>query len=211
MKKSIQVATILFLFSPILAIAQSGEEIIAELNDVYESMDGLRGDFTQTMTSAFMDTPQQTAGTVSLQGDKYRIEAGDQTIITDGLSTWVYTESTGQLLINDYVEDETSFSINNFFLNFDEKYTVESVSSENMGGQPHHKLSLKPKAGDSFFTHVTIWVRKSDSLITQLVLLDVNETEMTFSLDAIQIDPGFSDDTFSFTPPEGTEVIDLRS
>lgn len=211
MNKFFQILTLALLLTPGFSSAQSGDQIIADLNEVYESMEGLRGEFTQTMTSAFIDAPQQTSGTVSLQGDKYRVEAGDQTIITDGIATWVFTESTGQLLINDYVEDETSFSINNFFLNFDEKYDVEDVASEAHNGEAHHRLSLSPKSDASFFTHVTIWVRKSDSIVTQLVLTDVNETEMTFSLDAIQINPGFTEDTFSFTPPEGTEVIDLRS
>ncbi len=209
-KYSLFIAALVFV-APLTAQGQSGDEVIAQLKSAYESVDALRAQFTQTMSSSFMDQSQQTSGILTLQGDMYRVESGDQTIITDGVATWVYTESQAQLLINDYVEDETTFSINKFFFHFDERYAVDGMSSETVDGSAHYVLSLSPKATDSFFTHVTLWVRKSDTVITKLKLLDANETEMTFGLKSIEINPELLDNTFTFTPPDGTEVIDLRS
>jgi outer membrane lipoprotein-sorting protein len=144
-------------------------------------------------------------------GDNYRVETSSQTIITDGLITWVYNSIENQLIINDYEEDETTFSISDFFFSFDEKYSVREVRAETIGGARHHVLALTPLDEGSFFTDVTLWVRASDSIITKLQVLDANETTMNFDLNSIVINPEVAADAFSFTPADDTDVVDLRS
>ena len=52
---------------------------------------------------------------------------------------------------------------------------------------------------------------RGDDLIERVVVLDANEVTMTFDLTDLQLNPPVSDETFRIDPPEGTEVIDLRS
>ncbi len=78
-------------------------------------------------------------------------------------------------------------------------------------GARHYRLNLKPKSPDSFFREATIWMRDRDDIITKLTVLDVNETRMVFTLDNIELNPVLDTDPFLFTPPDGVEVIDLRS
>ena len=125
--------------------------------------------------------------------------------------TWIYDEAKNQLLINDYVEDEESFSLNDFFFKSNEDYAVTRAEQVELDGEAHHVLHLEPKRGDAFFTAVTIWMREADGLATRLEVEDVNGTRMTFGLDNIELNPPVEDALFTFTPPEGAEVIDLRS
>jgi outer membrane lipoprotein-sorting protein len=41
-------------------------------------------------------------------------------------------------------------------------------------------------------------------------MLDVNDTEKTYTVLEIKINTSLRDTTFVFTPPSGTEVVDLR-
>jgi outer membrane lipoprotein carrier protein len=163
------------------------------------------------MTSPYSDLEESFAGTVVFQDDRYRVETGAQTFVTNGAITWIYLPTENQVLINDYVEDETAFSLNNFFLNYTERYDVSSSEVAEYQGQTHFVLHLTPKSPDAFFSDVTLWMRDSDNLVTRLKVTDVNETTMTFELRDIELNPSLQADTFSFTPPDGAEVIDLRS
>lgn len=193
------------------AHAQDAEAVFDRLQQKYEALSSLRAEFTQTMSSTFSDQEDSSSGTLTLSGDKYRVETGSQTLVTDGTTTYVYLPTEKQVLINNASNDETSFSPSEFLLNYDERFNVSGVTEAQVDGQAHYKLTLSPKRDDSFFQEATLWMRDRDAVITRLEVLDVNETRMTFQLENIQLDPSLPADTFTFTPPEGVEVIDLRS
>ena len=193
------------------AAAQTDGDPMERLRAKYESIDALRAEFTQTMTSEYSDTEETFEGTVILDGDRYRVEAGQNTFVTDGKVTWIYDTAKNQVLINDYVEDETAFSLNDFFFESNRDFELTSTETETVDGEAHLVLHLTPKRDDAFFSDVTIWMRERDDLATRLEVLDVNGTKMAFRLDNIELNPPVDDEMFTFTPPEGTEVVDLRS
>ena len=193
------------------AAAQADGDPMERLRAKYESIDALHAEFTQTMTSEYSDTEETFEGTVLLDGDRYRVEAGQNTFVTDGEVTWIYDTAKNQVLINDYVEDETAFSLNDFFFESNRDFELTSTENETVDGEAHLVLHLTPKRDDAFFSDVTIWMREQDDLATRLEVLDVNGTKMAFRLDNIELNPPVDNEMFTFTPPEGTEVVDLRS
>lgn len=193
------------------ASAQSADAVFERLKEKYASIESLRAEFSQTMKSSYMDEEATSQGILVIQGDRYRVETEGQTLVTDGSITWVYMPSQNQVLINDYHDDEQSFSISEFLFGYDENYHASDVTTTTIGGQRHFVLSLTPKRDDAFFTEATLALRDRDNIITQLQVVDVNGTTMVFNLDNIQLNPPLPDNEFSFTPPQGTEVIDLRS
>ena len=193
------------------ALAQDADAVFDRLQQKYASLDGLRAQFTQTMSSAYSEDVVSSSGMLVLQGDRYRVETDAQILVADGEATYVYLPSQKQLIINDLVEDETSFTPTEFLMNYDERFDVQSIETVQVNGQRHHKLDLTPKTSDSFFREATIWVRDRDMIITRLEVLDVNETRMQFTLDEVELNPVIDSATFRVTPASGDEVIDLRS
>ena len=193
------------------AHAQDADVVFERLLAKYNSIDALSAEFTQTMSSAFSEQEDSFTGRLILQGDKYRVETGTEVLVVNGQETYVYRPMEQQVLINDVVEDEASFTPSSFLLNYDQRFDVRDVAVVTYNGAKHYRLNLEPKSPDSFFREATIWMRDRDDIITKLTMLDVNETRMAFTLDNIELNPPLDADTFSFTPPEGVEIIDLRS
>ena len=193
------------------AIAQDADDVFERLKDKYDSIESLRAEFSQTMSSSYMDEEATSRGVLVVKGDHYRVETEGQTLVTNGDVTWVYMRAEKQVLINDYNEDEQTFSISEFLFDYDENFDASAVTSAQIGGKRHFVLTLTPKKDDAFFTEATLSVRESDNVITRLRVVDVNGTTMIFNLENIQLNPSLQKDIFSFTPPDGTEVIDLRS
>ncbi len=192
------------------ATAQTADQVLRLLRDKYETMDAMRASFSQTTMSSFMDDPARFYGEILLSGDRYRIEMASQTIVTDGVVTWIYNRTENQVLINDYVDDETTFSLSTFLAEFDTAYRIDSF--EQSGARPHRTRILKLIPVDSFsaFQSVTIRARESDNLVTRLDVIDLNEVEMRFDLTDIEFNPEVPPDTFVFSIPPGVETVDLR-
>ena len=185
--------------------AQSGDDLLDRLRERYESTDALRARFTQTIGDATME------GTLVLRGDAYRIETGDQTLVTDGETAWVYSKLDEQVLVNDAIKDETAFSPADFFTNYPDRFDVEVIGNEIVDGARHETLKLTPKNDDAFLREVTLFVRSTDALPTRVQIVDGNGTRVAFDLQDVEVNPTLGGDVFRFDAPIGAEVVDLRS
>ena len=191
--------------------AQTAEEIFDRLKAKYDTIETLRTEFSQTMTSEFSDDVETSSGVLTMKKDQYRVETQSQTLITDGITTWVYLPYEKQVLINDYEEDEMTFSINDFFFNYQDQYEVTEVKTARIDGLNHHVLTMIPTRGDAFFLSVTLSMRDTDDVVTHLEVIDANGTTMAFQLTNIVLNPVVEDDLFHFTAPDEVEIVDLRS
>ncbi len=203
--------TFFLLSVPAQARQVDGEQLAAQLAERYESIDAMQTRFVQTATSSFMDSDERYSGMLVFTNLAYRITTSNQTIVTDGVTTWVYNSSERQVLVNDYVEDESAFSLTSFLTSFSESYRSTLVGSESLNGVAHQRLDLAPVDDFASFRSVSLWIRSSDMLVTRLVVLDLNDVTMTFELSDLVVNPRLPDDLFSFEVPEGIEVIDLRN
>lgn len=217
MKNPFALKTCLFLFGFVFFIghqrsaAQSQTELLDQLRERYDSVELMRAAFTQQTTSPFGDELPINRGTILLKGDNYRVETDVQTFVTNGATTWVYDNDQNQVLINDFVDDEATFSISDFLNNFDQEYEILESSTTYLNGVRHENVKLNSLVENAFFKEVGLTIRSTDYIITRLTVIDVNEASLDFSLDDIEINPDISGDPFTFIPPDDAEIIDLRS
>ena len=55
-----------------------------------------------------------------------------------------------------------------------------------------------------------VWVEEGSWVVRKVEMLDVNDTEKSYTVQEIKINTGLNNGTFTFTAPAGTEVVDLR-
>ena len=194
----------LFVTAVPLSTAQSVEEALSRLRERYDAMGSMRATFTQVTTSTFLDEPERYAGSILLSGDRYRIETAQQTIVTDTVRTWVYNRYENQVLINDYESDPSTFSLSSFLDEFDTAYRVQEYRLDD----GLDRITLSPEDPLSAFRTVTIWT--DDGVVRRLHVVDLNDIEMNIALSDIVFNPELPADSFTFSIPEGAELIDLR-
>ncbi len=188
--------------------AQTGTDLLQRLQQTYTPSKSMRAEFTQTMSGPYGD--ETFTGTLVVAGTRYRVEAGPQQFVTDGVTTWLYNATQKQVIVSDFVEDETTFSPTSFLTRYGSRYRVTGVTNATVGGAKHYTLTLVPKSDSEFFEEVKVTMRDRDNVITRIALRDVNSTTMRYDLRNIQFDPAVTASTFRFTAPKGTEVIDMR-
>ena len=207
---SILVALVLFP-GQVSGQAALPEQALERLRATYDAIESLRAEFRQAMTYPFDDAEVVSTGVLYLKGDRYRVETETQTFVTNGQVTWIYNIPEQQVLINDYVDDEMTFSVNDFLFDRNAQFEVHAVDAAVRDGADHLQLHLRPRTADAFFREATLWLRERDDLVTRIDVTDVNDTRIRFELEDIALDAPLPPDLFRFTPPAEAEVIDLRS
>lgn len=197
--------TILFIKN---TFAQDSQEIIKKVQSTYENITDAKAVFTQTLKSSG-GKANSSSGTIYIKkANKYRIEASGQIIITDGQTSWSYSPKKKQVIIDNYKDDGNTFSPNKFLFNYPENFYSDLDGEENVGGVDCYVIKLSPRSGGSVKS-AKIWIDKTEYLIRKINIV-TPESSNTYSLKNISLDAGLSSSKFSFSPPEGVEVIDLR-
>ena len=214
MKRIISVWSLVVSLS--LAVnAQQSDLSVAEVTDHmqrrYEMIDDATAQFTQHVKFGFSHIEQTFAGTLTMKKpNKYRIESEHQTLVTDGATVWAYSPVNNQVVVDKYKENRNSISPEQFVLNLPENYYTTLLASEKGKNARLITLKLVPKDDRSFVRSVKVWVEEGNWTIRKVSVIDVNDTETTYSIDGLKLNTNVNDKSFTFNPPTGTEIVDLR-
>jgi chaperone LolA len=206
----IRTFTLLVLISG-FCFAQSGKEIIESLRKKYASIDDAVVKFEQTVKYGVSKFEQSFSGTFYFKKkNKYRIETDQQIVVTDGVTSWLYSKVNNQVIIDKYREDKDTSSPEKFLLSISDEYIPVILRTERNEGKKVYILKLTPRDENSSIESAKIWVVEGDLQITRVEITDISGTVTTYSVKSIKINSGVEDSIFKFSIPSGVKVVDLR-
>ncbi len=203
------------LLAAVLTSAQEKEitakDVAEFVQQRYQAMDDVVAKFTQHVTFNFSKIEQTFAGTLTMKKpNKYRVESEHQTIVTNGTVVWSYSPFNKQVLVDRYKENQNTLSPEKFLLSLPAQYYTTLLGMERIASMETVVLKLVPKDDQSFIKSVKMWVQEKTWLVRKVLVLDVNDTETEYTINDLRINTHVNESLFSFTPPAGTEVVDLR-
>jgi len=192
----------ILLFVVSVSAQDKGKDILDAVQKKYKSINDLSADFKQS-----------TNGKASLngkiffsKGNKLRLELENSTIISDGTVIWNYNKGQKKVVINNASGSElSSFSIDKFLYDYPSKSTVTLEKENN-----HNVLLLVPqKDNDRNFKKTRIRVNQ-DNLIIEVSIENLSGAITNLQFSNYKLNQNLLESKFIFSPPEGTNVIDLR-
>lgn len=199
MKMSVFVLLSMFLWVSVFGQDSSGE-LLKAIQSKYNSLNTLSVNFTKSSGST-----EDFSGKLYLKKDnKLRIELKNNTIITDGKTFWNYNKRENKVIINNYDPSEPSeLSLNTFINDYPSKSNLSSGKDGNL-----KTLTLVPKTAELNFNRAELFVNK-DSLVDK-VIIDSNSGKAVITFSDYKLNTDIRDSEFTYSPPEGIKVIDLR-
>ncbi len=184
-----------------VGFTQNAESVLKSLQNKFDSITDLTADIAQ-----------KNNGQSSLTGKMYfkkenniRLEVGNQTIVSDGKTSWNYNKKNKKVIISDYDEAGSGLlSINYLVYQYPSECDL-SLSTEGSS----QILNLKPKSKKNNLGEVKLYISK-ENLIDKAVISNPGNGTMEVSFSNYKLNQDLSDSRFSFTTPEGTTVVDLR-
>ncbi len=209
LRRAFSLGVLLALSLALPAWAQDAPSLEA-LQARYDRLASLRASFTQVTASEFADDSVRVRGRVLLAGNQYRVETPSQIVVTNDTTTWIYAPADSQVVVNDADAQASTLTPQAFLTASAQKYTVTAVRSVQRRGAGHHVLALTATGTAARFQEASLWVRISDQIVTRLRATDRNGSTLDLRLNDIAVNPSLGNAPFTFSVPNGAEVVDLR-
>lgn len=205
------ILSILFISFALFPTSDNTERIVSKLQKKYNTIHDATITFSQHVKFGVTNQEQTFNGLfIMKRTNKFRIELEDRTIVTDGKSTWSYSVSTNQVLIDKYKEDPNGFSPDKIFVNLPKQYITTSLGNEKIDGKETSIIKMIPRDDSQMIKWMKIWVDTDDWLAKKIEILDLSDNVSTYIIKKFQINTGIDDKEFEFKIPTDAEVIDLR-
>jgi len=193
----------LSLFAAGLAAASAASRVEGYLG----GLSSWSADFAQTIGDGHGNVLRSAAGHLYLQRPgKFRwdyTDPSEQLVLADGSKVWFYDKDLAQANVRDM--DATLASTPAMLLSSSDPVSSQFDISSLPASEGLEWYRLTPKHSGTDFQSVKIGFSKGE--LAQMLLVDkLNQvTRLTFS--AAKRNQQFPPDLFSFTPPEGVDVI----
>ena len=193
--------TIIFVFTATTFSQNDAGKVLNDLQTKYDTIKDLSVEFTQSGNGK-----NKLAGMLILKKEnKLKIDTRNLIIVTDGTTSWSYNKKQNKVIISKYDENDPGvFSINGLVYDLPDESDIE-LSNDN--GQ--NVLTLTPNSYGYSFDSVKLWLGE-DNLISKVVLNDAAMGKVEVKFSNYQLNQNLKDSEFSFTPPEGSRIIDIR-
>ena len=189
------------------ALAQTAtnpEAVARRLQQRYGTVRTLQADFVQAVGG------QRLQGTLAVRGEAFRLDLGEQVLVTDGRTMWTYSREDRQVVVQDYDRGQVGFSVGQLFTDYLRVFRATGASKATLAGVRHDVLSLRPRASGTSVRDATLYVRSSDAVPTRVRVHDRNGGTLQFDVANVRLNGALAASAFRFDAPRGTEVVDLR-
>jgi outer membrane lipoprotein carrier protein len=201
--KDISKTIILISILAFSAIAQDkSKDLLDSVQKKYKSLTDLTADFKQSLN----EKTSLKGKIFYSKGNKLRLELKNSTIISDGTVLWNYNKGQKKVVINNASGSDPSFFTTDKFL-----YDYPSKSGVTMEKEDNQDvLVLVPqKESNLNFKKAKILVNQ-DYLIIRISVENLSGNNMNLQFSNYNLNRNLPESLFTFSPPEGTNIIDLR-
>lgn len=193
------------------AAEDGAQDVLERVKKRYDAIDDAQLRFSQKTRFELSKVEQNVSGTLWMKkNNRYRVETGDQTIVTDGVTVWSYSAANNQVLIDRFKMDENSISPERILMHSPTEYTPSILGKDKIGKTDVLVLKLVPRNDQSMIKTMKVWVDNATWLIKKVEILDVNGKQTEYLITDLHINSGVKDSLFTYQIPEGVEVVDLR-
>jgi len=177
------------------------KKVLKNIQDKFSSIKDLSADLTQLVN----DKVNLKGKVFYKKENNLRFEFDKMLIISDGETSWNYNKNQDKVIITDYdTEGNKILSIRQIIFEYPEDCELTTFESEGKKG-----IELVPKDDTFSFNSVKLFI-DSENLITKVLVDDPATGTIQIDLSNYQLNKNLPDSYFQFSPPEGSQVLDLR-
>jgi outer membrane lipoprotein carrier protein len=204
---------------------ETPEDVATRLQNQYDTMESLTFDFTQDTRGQLIGRSKKGRGQAFFVKDinekeitgkmRWNYSAPDrQILVSDGVIFSMYFESLQQMIVSSAktLQQDITYSFFTGSGNLLQDFTILPPDKNKGDSAQIVVIKLIPNAKQSQVAAIHLWVTE-DSLIRRIEILDQFDTLTVLNFSNLKVNTLDTADIdlmlklFSFTPPDGTEII----
>lgn len=186
--------------------ADDVREIVRKIKTTYDATPTGQVKFEQTS-----QTGTSTGTLVYAPGDRFRLELGKQTMVSNGQKTWVYNSDKKQVVITKPAQGGGKLTPSEILTAFPGDYATTLVGEQKVNGRAVWVVRCTPgsgrKVGD--VQKATLYIDKSTYRFQQVEIESPTAGTIKVRILSAQYGAKMADSRFTFTAPKDTRVVDL--
>lgn len=191
------------------------KKVLDKIRKKYEGYKTVEANFNLNI-----EVPQQPVdvqkGTIGQEGSKFKLDMDEQTIASDGKTTWVHLKKNKEIQINDTdpANSDNGFLTPKDLLNRYQKgdylYAVTEITTEK--GVPITQIEFKPKDKKSEYSKIRVSINEKAGTINGIKAFSKDGSRYTFTITKLSPNKAFPAGYFQLDPKQypGVKVEDLR-
>lgn len=199
---------VIFTITSFAQIDKKATAILDEVSAKTKLYKTIKIEFTYAMDNAKEKIHDKFKGSLLSKGDKYKLTAAGQDVISDGKTMWTYLKDANEVQINTAGEDDDSFTPTKLLSGYGKDYKSKFI--EEKGND--QIIELYPLKKGKTFTKVQLTIDKNKKQISKFVIYDRNGSTFSYIVDKFIADQAIADNVFTFNKAEhpGVEINDMR-
>jgi outer membrane lipoprotein carrier protein len=207
-------AICLFAFT---ASAQDAKatEILKKLSTKTKSYKTIEATFISTLENKQANLNVEQNGTIKLQGDNFKLDLDDYTIITNGTTTWTYAKSDNEIYIdnNEDVEDASQITPSELFTIWETGFQQQFFKEATIDGVVCNAVKLFPiNPEERSFHTIVLYIQKNNPEIKRIDVMGKAGDNYKYVIKKFIPNPTLSPALFTYKDGQfaGADVIDNR-
>ncbi len=190
------------------------KKVLDKIRKKYEAYKTIEASFT--LTIEVLGQPKEVQkGTISQEGDKFKLEMDQQVIVSDAKTTWVYLKKNNEVQVNNADPNSdngflTPKELLKRYQKGDFLYAITDKVTE--GGKVLTQIEFKPKDKNSEYSKLRLSIDEKAGTIQSIKAFGKDNSRYSFIISRLSSNKTFAAGTFSFDTKKypGVRVEDLR-
>lgn len=188
------------------------QEILKGVSAKYKSYKTLSASFKLSILDQKTKKVSAQNGSITLRGAQFNLVMNDQTVMSDGKTTWTYLKESNEIQISDNKPVGDGISPTTIFTMYEKGYKSKFLADKTLNKKAVQLIELIPEDTKKSFIKIQLTVDKAGKYISEAKIFDKSGAIYTYSIAKFTPNAAVTEDLFSYNKAKfpGVEIIDLR-
>ncbi len=216
--KQLFLGFIVTLFTGMISYAHAqfdvvSKRILDKVSTNYQSFNTIEADVLLSGEDS-QNNSFRNNGKLSLErmSGKFKIDLGEQEIISDGTTQWTILKDQAEIQVNDADRDNNSLNPATIFTFYKVGYKGNYTGTSKLGNRAFDDITLVPTDTRQNVSKINLRVDKASNLIYDATVFDKNGSKYTYTIKNLSVNRSIPYSTFIFNKNNypSMEIVDLR-
>ncbi len=215
MKNNLILCFLLFISAGLINAQQDkkAKQILDKLSAKTRSYSAIKADFSYSLVNKDRKINKVQNWKLWLKGDNYRLDMGDQLLISDGKVVWKVLKADKEVEISLPTSGEDALNPKNVFTMYEKGFKNKYIKEGKVGTKAVHIIELYPlipKTKD--YNTIRLYIDKAQIQVIKSEIVGNNGNLYTYDIKKFTVNETAAAGFFTFSKTEfpGFEVNDLR-
>ena len=183
-----------------VSFGQTSQSILDNVSKKMKEHKSFYVEFTSTTKNSSSGTNTTDTGKGWVKGNKFYASYGDNTIISNGIKTWMIVKEEKSVYVSDTEDEEEDVMNPRKLMTIWESGFKNKLGKETtINGEKVHVIYLYPKDPGSVEYHtIILYISKTKYDLKKVIIKTKDASEMTYRLKEYKANPEISDSKFVF-------------